>query len=216
MKTYPEICGPAGGQHKPCYAFVKYDGSNMRFEWSKKRGWYKFGTRNTMIDETHPVFGSAIPLFLQKYGDDLPKVFAEEKHFRGVQNVIVFAEWFGELSMAGCHKPWDKNYDIVLFDVNPIKKGFLSPKQFIDMFGHLKVAEVVWQGNFGEWLIEAVKNETIDITSKYHVQVDFPEGVVCKGGSEHDLWRCKIKTARYKDALKALYEADWEKYWGAD
>jgi hypothetical protein len=213
MKQYHEIPGPAGGHHKPCYAFVKYDGSNMRFEWSRKRGWYKFGTRTQMIDENTPIFGTAIPLFLQKYGDDLAKVFKEEKHFHGVQNVIVFAEWFGELSFSGQHKPWDKNYDIVLFDVNPIKKGFLGPKQFLDMFGHLKVAELVWQGNFGPWFVEQVRKETIDIESKYDIKVDFPEGVICKGGTGHDIWMCKIKTERYKEALKALYEGDWEKYW---
>lgn len=213
MKTYLEIPGPAGGHHKPCYAFVKYDGSNMRFEWSRKRGWYKFGTRKTMIDEKTPIFGAAIPMFLQKYGDDLDKIFKTEKHFHGVQNVIVFAEWYGKLSFAGQHYPWDKDYDIVLFDVNPIKKGMLGPKQFLDMFGHLKVAELVYTGNFGDWLVESVRKETIDITSKYSVQVDFPEGVICKGGTGHDLWMCKIKTERYKEALKALYEGNWEKYW---
>ena len=217
MKQYPEIGGPASGQHKPCYAFVKYDGSNMRFEWSKKRGWYKFGTRKTMIDENTEVFGPAIPMFLQKYGDGLEKVFKTEKHFHGVESVIVFAEYYGELSFSGQHKPWDTNYDIVLFDVNPHKKGFLGPKDFLDMCGHLNVAEVVYQGNFGPWLVEQVRKETneIDIVSKYKIQVDFPEGVICKGATNrvHDQWSCKIKTERYKEALKALYEADWEKYW---
>ena len=71
MKTYPSIDGLAKAPHKPCYTFVKYDGSNLRFEWSKKRGWYKFGTRKTMIDQNTPVFGSAIPMFLEKYGDGL-------------------------------------------------------------------------------------------------------------------------------------------------
>lgn len=217
MKQYPEIPGPAGGHHKSCYAFVKYDGSNMRFEWSKKRGWYKFGTRNCMIDENTPVFGAAIPMFLEKYGDDLEKVFKNDKTFIGVQSVVVFAEWYGELSFAGCHKPWDKNYDIVLFDVNPHKKGFMGPKQFLDSFGHLKVAELVYTGNFGPWLEEAVRKESpeLDIKSKYKVQVDFPEGIICKGAESnpHKQWSCKVKTERYKEALKALYEADWEKYW---
>ena len=212
MKTYPEIPGPHGGHHKPCYAFVKYDGSNLRFEWSRKRGWYKFGTRKTMIDATHPIYGTAIPMFLEKYSSGLEKVFKSEKLFRGVDNVIVFAEWFGAESFSGQHKPWDKK-EIVLFDVNPIKKGFLSPKQFVDLFGHLPVAEVVWQGNFGPWLEEAVRKETIDIKSKFDVQALIPEGVVCKGGTGHDIWMCKIKTEQYKAALKVFYEHDWEKYW---
>jgi len=124
MKTYPSIGGPSSGHHKPCYAFVKYDGSNLRFEWSKKRGWYKFGTRKTLLDENHPIYGPAIPLFLQKYGDGLEAVFGKEKLFRGVENVIVYAEWFGSQSLAGMHKPWDHKRDIVLFDVNyPYPKG---------------------------------------------------------------------------------------------
>jgi hypothetical protein len=215
MKKYPKIPGPAGGHHKQCYAFVKYDGSNIRFEWSKKRGWYKFNTRKTMIDQNTPIFGSAIPLFLQKYGDDLEKIFKSEKLFFGVQSVVVFAEWFGELSFSGKHVPWDKKYDIVLFDVNPHKKGFLGPKQFLDTFGHLKVAELIYTGNFGDWLVESVRKETIDIKSKYDIQVDFPEGVICKGAeaNPHKQWSCKIKTDRYKEALKVLYESDWEKYW---
>jgi hypothetical protein len=221
MKQYPSILGPSSGQKDQCYAFVKYDGSNIRAEWSKKRGWYKFGSRNTLFDQTHPIFGSIPALFMEKYGDSLPAVFTSEKMFRGVESVIVYAEWFGAQSLAGMHKPDDK-YDIVLFDVNPHKKGFLAPKQFLDCFGHLPVAEVVYQGNYGQWLIDSVKNETIDITSKYEIKSDIPEGVVCKGtgralrGSNTNPWMAKIKTKRYKDALKALYEADWLKYWGIE
>lgn len=212
MKTYPEIPGPAGGHHKPCYAFYKYDGSNLRFEWSRKRGWYKFGTRKMMIDATHPIYGRAIPQFLQKYGDTLPQVFLKDKSFHGVQSVIVFAEWYGADSLGGCHKP-DDPHDVVLFDVNPHKKGFLGPKQFLDLFGHLPVAEVVWQGNFGPWLMEAVRKEQFPIESQYEIKAIIPEGVVCKGGTGHQLWMAKIKTERYKECLQALYEADWEKYW---
>lgn len=213
MKQYPEIPGPAGGHHKPCYAFYKYDGSNIRAEWSPKRGWYKFGTRHTMIDANDPVFGTSIPLFLQKYGETLPEVFKKDKLFRGVQNVIVFFEWFGADSVGGSHKP-DDPHDVVLFDVNPHKKGFLGPKQFLDSFGHLPVAELVWQGNYGPWLVEAVRKEQIPIESKMIIHAPWPEGVVCKGiDGGHDRWACKIKTERYKELLKILYDAAWEKYW---
>jgi hypothetical protein len=102
---------------------------------------------------------------------------------------------------------------VVLFDVNPITKGFLGPKDFLDLFGHLPVAEVAWQGNFGPWLVNAIRKEEIDIESKYEVKAEIPEGVVCKGGRDHEIWMCKVKTERYRDALKKLYEADWEKYW---
>lgn len=213
MKTYWSIEGPSKGHKgKPCYAFVKYDGSNMRFEWSQKRGWYKFGTRKMMIDETSKVFGPCIPMFLEKYGDGLEKVFRTDKFFRGVQSVVVFGEYFGSKSFAGMHRP-DDLCDIVLFDVNPHKKGILGPKQFLDSFGHLNVAEVVYQGNFGASLVEAVRKETINIESNYSVKSEIPEGVICKSGSGHQLWMCKIKTERYKARLKEEYQSDWEKFW---
>lgn len=57
MKDYPSIPGSSKAPQLPCIAFKKYDGSNIRAEWSKKRGWYKFGTRTQLIDKTDLVFG---------------------------------------------------------------------------------------------------------------------------------------------------------------
>ena len=214
MKSYPSINGPSKGHHDKCYTFLKYDGSNLRFEWSRKRGWYKFGTRNCMFDETSKIFGPAIPLFMEKWADELERVFKSEKTFNGVQSVIVFGEYFGAESFSGMHKPSDNPMSFVPFDINLHKKGFISPKEFLDMFGHLDVAECISHNeNFGPALINAVRKETIDLESKYAVKSKIPEGVICKGGSGHKLWMCKIKTERYKEALKVLYEADWEKFW---
>ena len=47
-------------------AFDKLDGNNMRFEWSKKKGWNLFGTRRMIIDASHKEFGSAISLFIAR------------------------------------------------------------------------------------------------------------------------------------------------------
>jgi len=215
MKEYPSIPGPSKAPCEYCYSFLKIDGSSTRIEWSKKQGWYKYGLRHTMLDVAHPVFGRTIPLFLNKYGDDLEKIFKIDKSFRGVQSVIVFCEFFGSKSFAGMHLP-DDEYDVVLFDVNPHKKGILGPKEFLDIFGHLQIAELVHQGNFDETLIESVRKETLDLTSKYKVKNQVPEGVVCKGGSGHKLWMSKIKTDRYREELKKRYQANWEKYWGEE
>jgi hypothetical protein len=216
MKTYWSIDGPSKAPRQSCYSFVKYDGSNIRAEWSKKRGWYKFGTRKCMIDSSDPIFGRACTLFKEKYDDDLAKVFKSEKMFQGVQSVVAFAEFFGSRSFAGMHFPDDPQWDCVLFDLNLHKKGMLGPKEFIDTVGHLKVAELVCHCNLGEELIQDVRKERIDCNSKYDIKPEIPEGVVCKGGKGHDLWMCKIKTERYKAELKKRYEVDWVKLWGVD
>ena len=191
---------------------MKYDGSNLRFEYSPKKGWHKFGTRKTMIDVSHPVYGSGIEMFLERFGDDMIKVFKKDKYMRSAQNITVFAEWFGAKSLGGAHRPKDPK-NIVPFDVNVHKRGFLNPKEFIDSFGHLQVAELIWQGEFNDSFVDDVKKENIDIESKYDVRASIPEGVIVKGGSSHRLWMCKIKTERYKEALKAVYQQDWVKYW---
>lgn len=217
MRVYPSIEGPSKAPHKPCYCFTKYDGSSVRFEWSSKRGWYKFGTRHCMIDHTDPIFGPAVPLFLQKYGDDLEKVFKTEKAFRGVRSFIVFGEYFGEKSFAGMHFPDEQKWDVVLFDVNPHKQGILGPKEFLDAFGHLKVAECLGVFQMGEELIQNVRKERLDCESKYPVKTEIPEGVICKGlDGRHKLWMAKIKTERYKEELKKRYRTDWISYWGLE
>lgn len=213
MKSYPSIEGSSKDPREMCYSFCKYDGSSMRSEWSPKRGWYKFGTRNCMTDENDVIFGRGVKLFKEKYAGDLEKVFKSEKFFRGVQSVVVFFEFFGEKSFAGMHFPEEQKWDVVLFDVSPHKKGIIGPKEFVDLFGHLKVAELINVGNLNEELIESVKNGTLDCESKYEVKTPIPEGIVCKGGSGKDLWMCKIKTSKYRDELRKRYEADWEKHW---
>lgn len=213
MKTYPSIIGPNKAPHNPCYVFVKYDGQNIRCEWSRKRGWYKFGTRNRLLDEKDIVWGRSVELFKNKYGDDLERVFKTEKSFRSVDNVIVFSEFFGSKTLAGMHQPDETEWNVVLFDVNVHKKGILGPKEFLDIFGHLDVAELVFEGNMGPELIKNVREELIPLASQYEVRNEVPEGVICKGGTGHNLWMCKIKTNRYLQEIKSRYESDWIKHW---
>lgn len=194
MKSYPEIQGPSKAPKDYCFAFDKMDGSNLRFEWSKKRGWYKFGTRNCMIDQNHPDFGIGWNLFLNRYGDDIPKVLKDHKEFRHVESVIVFCEFFGENSFAGNHEKTDTK-EVVLFDVNLHKKGFLLPKDFIKYFSHLPIPKVVYEGNFNTQFVKDV------FENKYNLK----EGVVAKGGdSQHNLWMTKAKTKDWLDKLRLM------------
>jgi hypothetical protein len=177
-----------------CYAFDKLDGSNVRFEFSKKRGWYKFGTRTQMISESDPNFGLAIPLFLEKYGDDLESVF--RKKYSNIESFVVFGEFFGENSFAGQHVTSDKK-DIVIFDINLYKRGFIKPDEFLDNFGHTDIPELVYKGVYDLELIHEIRNSNLK------------EGVICKGvrktKGDELIWMTKIKTNEWLQKVKALY-----------
>jgi hypothetical protein len=195
MKQYLEIQGPNKAPRQYCIAFDKYDGSNIRAEWTRKRGWDKFGSRKVLMDKSHPL-GDAIDIFLNTYGDDLEKIFKKDKLFRNCQNVTVFGEYFGPNSFAGWHDPDDEK-EVVMFDVSIHKKGMMSPRDFVKMFGHLKIPKIIYEGNFNESFIQDVKD------GKYPVI----EGVVVKGNlphgkPPHNLWMAKVKTKTWLDKLK--------------
>ena len=64
MKKYPSIPHFSKkflGGEREFYGFRKYDGSNIRGEWTLKRGFHKFGTRKQLINPSDPVFSQAIP-----------------------------------------------------------------------------------------------------------------------------------------------------------
>lgn len=208
MKAYKSIDGPATAPNEPCHVFVKYDGSNLRSEWSEKRGWYKWGTRNRTTPITEPIYGEGYNLFLEKYGSGLEQIFRQKK----IPNALVYFEFFGSKTFAGMHKPDDPK-SVVLFDVNVHKKGILDPEEFLFLFGHLKVAELLETSQMGDGLVEAIRTGTIGCESEYEIRNEIPEGVICKGGKGHSLWMAKIKTHKYLQELKNCFQNDWEKYY---
>lgn len=197
MKTYPKIdYFNKGFFGDTVWVFDKLDGSNLRMEWNRKRGWYKFGTRNVMINEKDENFGESIPIFLDKYGDDLTKVF--KKEYSNIESVVVFCEFVGDNSFAGKHLPEDKK-DVVLFDVNLYKKGFITPKNFTDNFGHLHTPKLLYKGEYTQDLIGDVRKNIWGLK----------EGVICKGvrktKGDELVWMTKIKTIEWLDKIKELY-----------
>ena len=201
MKQYPEIQGPSKAPRKDCIAFYKYDGSNLRWEWSKKRGWYKFGTRHRLFDESDPLYGQAIPIFTEQLAPEIERVLKDE--YRKFDRVIVFTEFFGPSSFAGQHLEQEPK-ELKLFDVNIHKKGLISPRDFVKEFGHLSfAAEVVYEGKLNDSFVNDVRE------GRYSVD----EGVVCKGGSGHKLWMAKIKTNAYRERLRQVYEDRWKDFW---
>ena len=132
MKQYPHIPKSTGQSfcEFDAYVFDKLDGSNLRFEWSKKQGWHKFGTRHRLFDETDVDFGPAIPLFMNGLANEIEKTCRDQ----GFDRVVVFAEFWGDQSLGGYHDPDDPKR-LSLFDVSVHKRGLLGPKDFVKLFG---------------------------------------------------------------------------------
>lgn len=205
MKDYPSIphlddAKPVWGE--PCVVFDKKDGSNLRAEYSPKRGWYKFGTRTRLFDRTDPDFGRAIDLFVAKYGDELPRRVKNKDGF------IAFVEFLGPHSFSGIHCPvklgvaHNDPKDVILFDLNVNKKGFLPPRQFLDATAGLHVPEVLYDGRLTEEFVEAVRGGV------HHPAGG--EGVIIKGGdTTHKLWMRKVKTRPYLAKLREWFGQDW-------
>lgn len=197
MKQYPSISKDV--RHGTyIYAFDKLDGSNIRAEWNKKKGFYKFGSRTQLIDASHKPLGKAISLIKEKYEKDLSDIFIDQKY----QDVLCFFEFYGPSSFAGNHLETEEQ-SVTLIDVNPFKQGIMEPNEFIKLFGHLDIPKVLYQGMVNASLFDAVKQSTLS-------ELSF-EGVVCKGASDSKAKMpvmFKIKSQKWLDKLKELCKDD--------
>jgi hypothetical protein len=176
----------------PIYAFDKLDGSNIRVEWSAKKGFYKFGTKGHLIDKSFPIFGESVDLFTGKYGKDLVNVFEKQRW----RNAVCFCEFYGKNSFAGSHKH-DEPHDIILFDIS-VDDAILKPREFIDCFEHLHIPKLLYRGIADDDFIKIVHNSKLE-------GITF-EGVVCKGtwNKKRNMpWMFKIKTNAWIDKLKS-------------
>jgi hypothetical protein len=202
MKDYPSIprMTLTNDLVKPSYHFFdKLDGSNLRFEWNPKRGWYKYGTRNHLFDESDKVFSPAIPLFYEALATPLDKI-ARENRWDGL---VVFCEYWGPQSFAGSHVPGDK-MSLTLFDAAPYKKGILGPEEFIKLFGHLNIPKYFGFFKLDATLAQNVSNgEFGKLTHKDGMTF---EGVVGKSGTGHNLEMVKLKTNAWRDKVRSIYK----------
>lgn len=186
MKQYPSIPGKITKTN--VWAFDKLDGSNIRAEWSRKKGFYKFGSRNRLIDENDLQFGEAVHLIEQQQ-DVLEAIF--QKH--GWERTVAFFEYWGENSFAGSHE--DEDHKVTLIDVNVYKRGMIEPQQFVQMFGdRVEIPNVLHKGVINEQLITDVKNGTLD-------GMTF-EGIVCKFKHKNAMKMFKVKNREWINKLK--------------
>lgn len=197
MKSYPTIDGKYV-TGVVLTVFDKLDGSNIRAEWSKKRGFYKFGTRTRLVDETDPLFGRTPAMIQDKYGKDLERIYKENRYDRA----IAFFEFWSPESFAGHHPEDLSNSTVTLFDVNPYKKGILPPRDFLKLFGHLDVPRVVHVGHLEPQFVSSVKDGTLE-------DMTF-EGVVCKypHAKTGNASMFKIKSNPWLDKLRDYVDGD--------
>lgn len=195
MKTYPSIPDNyAQYWGRECVLFRKEDGSNLRFLWTHKHGWCRYGTRTRLFDASDELYGQAIPIFKEKYADRLTWAIRHDKAFQGAKEVIAFAEFLGPSSFAGEHVLHEPK-DLKLFDINIGAKGFMDPFTFKAKFGHLNIPEVLYEGIL-----------TADICRSIRTGADKRvfEGAIAKGGERHHLWMVKIKSMLYLNKLEDM------------
>lgn len=210
MKAYHSIFSPNTELiGRECVAFDKLDGSNLRFMWTRKKGWCRYGTRTRLFDKTDADYGVAIDLFQATLAEPLEKAVCS--YFPKAEEFIAFAEFFGPHSFAGQHDPkWlgvesNDPKKLVVFDVNIHKHGMVPPVDFVNMMNGIETPRIVYRGEFTEKLVT-------DVVEGIH---DVYEGVVvkgCEGDWQHGLWMCKIKTKKYLEDLKIRCKNDWKQY----
>lgn len=208
MLYYPKMPDSRNAPSGRCLAFEKYDGTNLHFDWDADFGWHSFGTRrdefalsdagNELFKAAHAQLNGAAAIFLSTWANELEKILTGQGH----DSFRVFTEFLGPNSFAGLHKADDPKR-LVLFDVEAIPNGMLNPFAFVELFGHLPVARVVYEGKFTGKFSDDVRN------GKYNVN----EGVVVKGGTHANLWMVKVKTYAYMERLKQAFADKWEDHW---
>lgn len=194
MKQYISISStPRYGVH--VYAFDKLDGSNIRAEWSPKKSLWKFGSRKRLIGSDQDYLQDAEKLIREKYEEDLDKIFRKQRF----QKATAFFEFYGKSSFAGRH--FDEPHNVTLIDVNPFKSGITNPDEFIDLYGHLGIPELVFKGNFNKEVEYQIRTQKLPYITL--------EGVVCKVKEQHKQKHplmFKVKTFKWLKMLKKLCE----------
>ena len=189
MKTYPSI--PRSIRNGVFYAFNKLDGSNIRAEWSHKKGFYKYGTRRRLLDPSDPVFGPSVALLEGSYAETLSETAKAQKWERAV----FYFEYVGPNSFAGSHDPED-DMGLFLIDVAPYKKGLLGPEEFLGLFSEVPHAELLFHGNIDDAFVRSVRESTLEGMSL--------EGVIVKGvPGKTGPGMFKIKSNAWLEALKS-------------
>lgn len=175
----------------PIYAYDKLDGSNIRVEWRKNKGFIKYGSRKRLLSEEERPLGEAVSIFRETLSDDLEIALRQTR----TERATLFFEFYGENSFAGAHQP--EEHMLKLFDVSLYKKGFMLPKEFMRAFDNVvPTAELLYHGKANEKFVKEIKEGTLE-------GMTF-EGVVCKSQQlvKNQQVRFKLKNQNWLDKLK--------------
>ena len=198
MKQYPEIPRSTGTSFMElpgAYIFDKLDGRHVRVEWSKKRGFYKYGTRHHLFDHTDPDYAPAITHVGKYFAEKLERIFVDNRW----ESVVAFFELWQDHSLGGTFNT-NEIFHLTLLDVSPYKMGLMKPKQFVEMFEDVvDTPKLLSVENWNRHLIEAIRmNELPGITF---------EGAVGKSWVHNSVVMSKAKTQQWRDAIMDKYGA---------
>lgn len=194
MKPYPSIPSQITS-NIPIFAFNKLDGSNVRAEWNRKKGFWKFGRRNGLLDDSNEFLPEAEHL-IKAQEEVLTEIFLKQQWTQ----LTAFFEFWGENSFAGLHE--HEPHQATLIDVSVYKKGFMVPRDFVELFEDVG-APVLYRGYADEDFVHTVRSGDLDGMSF--------EGVVCKGPWDRKKGRplmFKVKNQAWIDRVKSRYGTD--------
>lgn len=197
--VYPKIPENSDKFHGRCYAFEKYDGTNLHWKWNKEDGWYAFGTRRTQFPLTaagisgfrfnHMELIKAPDIFNETLRDKLTMFLCKHSAFSDCE-ITLFTEFHGPNSFAGSHEITDEQ-ELTIIDIMRNNQLF-EPELFHQYFQKFGSAKLIYQGKYSGQFTEDVRN------GKYNVN----EGVVCKAKVDGEVFMTKIKTKEYLKRLK--------------
>jgi len=194
MKAYPSIKQFRTDRHLGFegHTFAKHDGSNLRFEWDKKKGWYRFGSRRRLLERSDSTFGKSMAMFESDFAESFEQ-FAVD---RGHDSIIVYCEFWGPKSFAGEHDPDDVQV-LTPIDVAIYKKGLLESGTFLDCFEDRFDLGYLGQKTWDESFVDAVRKSELDGMSF--------EGVVGKAGMGHKRLAVKLKSKAWVEKVLRRY-----------
>lgn len=195
MLSYPSI--PKIVTSDVVYAFDKLDGSNIRVEWSRKKGFSKFGTRTRLLKLDEVPLGESYHIFMDSFADSVEPVL---RNFR-VERATLFLEFYGENSFAGAHE--DEQHYLSLFDVSLFKRGFMSPQDFLKNFENVvPTPALLYYGQMTHEIVGKIRDGSFQ-------GMTF-EGVVCKtyDSRKKNLKMFKVKNDAWLEKLKIKCAGD--------